>query len=237
MITQAMILAAGRGRRMQPLTLHTPKPLLTVAGKPLIVWHIEMLRQAGVQRIVVNVGYLADKMMAFFAQHDFGLPIVLSVENEPFLETAGGIKKALSQGLLDDTPFVLVNGDVWCDLNRKQLCQHRLGGALGHLYLVDNPDYHAKGDFCLSQDGYVMDSGAGLQSLTFAGLSVLSPKLVAQVVAGQSAALAPFLYQAAQESQLTGEQLPSCVQWVDVGTPERLQALDNRLHQSLGGSD
>lgn len=229
MITQAMILAAGKGVRMQPLTLTTPKPLIAVAGKPLIVWHIEALKQAGIERIVINAGYLADKLVQFFEMHDFGVQIMLSLELGEPLETAGGIKQALSQGLLSDEPFVLVNGDVWCDVDRRVLTQRSLGDKLGHLWLVDNPKHNPMGDFELLQ-GVVRDKTGAKSVLTFSGLSLLSPKLLADVAAGQVVPLAPYLRQAMISEQITGEKLPCATHWVDVGTIERLAALEQYLH-------
>lgn len=235
MIKQAMILAAGKGTRMQPLTLTTPKPLVCVANKPLIVWHIEALRQAGIQRIVINAGYLADKMTAFFHHHDFGVQIKLSVEKGEPLETAGGIKKALTDGLLNDEPFVLVNGDVWSDVDRRILCQKSLGEQLGHLYLVDNPEHNKAGDFVLSQ-GYVADKTTKprQQTFTFSGLSLLSPRLVDEVAMGQVAPLAPFLRQAMACQKITGDKLPEGTHWVDVGTIERLNELEQYLMKKIG---
>lgn len=226
MIRQAMILAAGEGRRMRPLTLTTPKPLLEVGGKPLIVWHIEKLINAGVERIVINARYLSEKLIEYFAMHDFGVDIYLSLENEfdTPIETAGGIKVALDRGLLKDEPFILINGDVWTDLDFACLADVVLGERLGHLYLVDNPSHNPKGDFGLLDNGMI--DGLG-EPLTFAGLSVLSPNLVADTPIGTKAPLAPVLREAILQGRLSGEKLLGG--WVDVGTPERLGELNASL--------
>ncbi len=229
MITQAMILAAGRGERMRPLTLTTPKPLLAVGGKPLIVWHIERLRRAGIERIVINAGYLANKLSDFFAIHDFGVQIVLSLENPP-LETAGGIKQALTNKLLAPAPFILINGDIWCDYPLENLTNITLQDHLGYLLLTDNPDHNPTGDFVLTTDGsgrVVPKSTKPLPSLTFAGVSVLDPALFAGVPCGQIAPLAPLLQQAMHAQKIIGSRLDGY--WIDVGTVERLQIINAYL--------
>lgn len=222
-IKQAMILAAGEGTRMRPLTLTTPKPLLEVGGKPLIVWHIDKLIQTGVTDIVINARYLADKLVTFFETHKFDANIRLSLEthfDEP-IETAGGIAFALEQQLLDHKPFVLVNGDVWTDFDLTNLTKVVLEQSLGHLCLIDNPMHNPAGDFGLLADGVLGEEG---ERLTFSGLSVLSPKLLDGVTVGKKAPLAPILRTAIANGRLTGEKLTAT--WVDVGTPERLHELD-----------
>ncbi len=230
-IKTAMILAAGLGTRMRPLTLDTPKPLLCVADKPLIVWHLEALKRAGIEDVVINCAWLADKLMhALGDGSQFGLTIHWSVEPEA-LETAGGIINALS--LLGDSPFLLVNGDVWTRFDYKHLSEHELGADLAHLVLVDNPPQHPQGDFILA-DGRVYSPAANSQTLqephaeqlTFAGLSVLSPKLFANLEQG-SRPLAPLLKQATQQSLVSGCKLKDA--WVDVGTPQRLADLDGQI--------
>lgn len=226
MIKQAMILCAGEGTRMRPLTLTTPKPLLMVKNKELVVWHIEKLISVGVTDIVINARYLSDKLTEFFHEHTFDANIKLSLENhfdEP-IETAGGIAFALEQGLLANEPFVLVNGDVWTDVDFARLAGVALGESLGHLCLIDNPPHNPNGDFGLLENGTLGEQG---QRLTFAGLSVLSPTLFERTRIGIKAPLAPILRTAIASGQLTGEKLQD--KWVDVGTPERLHELNEFL--------
>lgn len=225
MITQAMILAAGKGTRMRPLTLTTPKPLVPVADKPLIVWHIERLKRAGVQDIVINVGYLGDVLIDALAQMDLGVRLHISDESkldEP-LETAGGIKNALAKGLLKDEPFLLVNGDVWTQYDFAQLMRHDLGDKLAHLVMTKNPEHNTAGDFGLVS-GDITLKREGQATYTFAGLSVLSPCIVQDVQVGQVAALAPYLKHAIEEQRVSGELMNQM--WVDVGTLERLAYVD-----------
>ncbi|MFO7705439.1 MAG: nucleotidyltransferase family protein [Halopseudomonas sp.] len=211
---KAMILAAGKGERMRPLTLHTPKPLLPVAGKPLLQWHIEALRRAGLTDLVINHAWLGEQLEAHFADGAaLQMRIQWSAEGAP-LETGGGIFKALR--LLGDQPFVLVNGDVWTSFEFAGL---RLpAGKLAHLVLVDNPSFKAQGDFVLLGDQVHNPSG-DTPALTYAGLAVLHP----QLFEGQQAAafaLAPLLRRAAEAGLVSGEYYAG--PWIDVGTPERL---------------
>ena len=231
MITQAMILAAGKGTRMRPLTLTTPKPLVPVAGKPLIVWHIERLRASGITDIAINVGYLGEVIIDALSQMSLGVNLHISNESvlpEP-LETAGGIKYALANGYLRDEPFILVNGDVWTEYDFKGLTDVALGDRLGHLVLTVNPDHNPEGDFALDGDKANLESES-LPNHTFAGLSVLSPKLVESVTAGEIAPLAPFLKNAMLEGRITGELMQD--KWVDVGTMERLAQVNEYVHQN-----
>ncbi|NYS60207.1 N-acetylmuramate alpha-1-phosphate uridylyltransferase MurU [Vreelandella salicampi] len=218
---KAMILAAGLGKRMRPLTDTCPKPLLTVAGKPLIVHHLERLKRAGFVDIVINVSYRGEQIMQALGDGQaFGLRLHFSREETP-LETGGGIRKALP--LLGEAPFLLVNGDVWCETLPSQLALE--DGDLAHLMLVDNPEHHPKGDFTLS-GGRVL----GEPKLTFSGLSVIAPALVAEHAPG-AFALAPLLKAAITEGRVSGERFRG--QWVDVGTPERLKALDRALRDNV----
>lgn len=211
---KAMILAAGKGERMRPLTLHTPKPLLLVADKPLIQWHIEALRQAGLTELVINHAWLGEQLEAYFADGaNLDVAIQWSAEGEP-LETGGGIFKALP--LLGSDPFVLVNGDVWAPFEFAGL---RLpAGKLAHLVLVDNPSFKAQGDFALTH-GEVHNPSSNAPALTYSGLAVLHPRLFAEQQGG-AFALAPLLRQAADAGLVSGEYFAG--PWVDVGTPERL---------------
>lgn len=218
---KAMILAAGLGKRMRPLTDTCPKPLLPVAGKPLIAHHLERLRQAGIEDVVINVSYRAEQIIAALGDGAaYHMRIHWSHETTP-LETGGGIQQALP--LLGDTPFLLVNGDVWCDyLPTRTSFQ---GDDLAHLVLVDNPDHHANGDFALNQDRVVNQDS---ERLTFSGISLIHPALVAGEPPG-AFALAPLLRQAIATKRVSGEHVPH--HWVDVGTPARLDELEQHLQQ------
>lgn len=221
---KAMILAAGLGNRMRPLTDHCPKPLLPVAGKPLIVHHLERLRAAGIHEVVINVSYRAEQIIAALGDGDaFGLRIDWSQETTP-LETGGGIQQALP--LLGEAPFLLINGDVWCEaLPNAQALQ---GVDLAHLMLVNNPTHHPDGDFGL-RAGRVRPSSA--TRLTFAGISVIHPALLAGQPPG-AFALAPLLRRAIDDQRVSGEHYVG--HWVDVGTPERLAELESQLHRKRG---
>lgn len=224
-ITQAMILAAGKGTRMRPLTLTTPKPLVTVAHQPLILWHIERLRVAGITDIAINVGHLGNVIINTLQQMNLGVNLHISNESvlgEP-LETAGGIKYALANGHLQDEPFILVNGDVWTEYEFHRLINLNLGDDLGHLLLTINPDHHPHGDFSLMGDRIRPPSDTR-PNHTFTGISVLSPKLVATLTAGKTAPLAPYLNNALQKGHLRGELIQDT--WIDVGTMERLAQAD-----------
>ncbi|WP_312157114.1 N-acetylmuramate alpha-1-phosphate uridylyltransferase MurU [Acinetobacter variabilis] len=224
---KAMILAAGLGNRMRPLTLHTPKPLLEVGGKPLIVWHIEKLAAMGVNEIVINTAWLGEKLaQALGDGSQFDVKILWSHEGEG-LETAGGIINALP--LLGDEPFILVNGDVWTTMNFAPLLNVELGENLAHLVLVQNPEQHPNGDFTLA-DGkaYTFDQQISGENLTFSGVSVIHPKMFADLEAGKRP-LAPLLKAAMLENKIAASKLTGI--WVDVGTPERLNALDLMIRE------
>lgn len=224
---KAMILAAGLGNRMRPLTLHTPKPLLEVGGKPLIVWHIEKLAAIGVSEIVINTAWLGEKLaQALGGGSQFGIKILWSHEGEG-LETAGGIINALP--LLGDEPFILVNGDVWTTMDFAPLLNVELGENLAHLVLVQNPEQHPNGDFTLA-DGkaYTFDQQISGENLTFSGVSVIHPKMFAGLEAGKRP-LAPLLKAAMLENKIAASKLTGI--WVDVGTPERLNALDLMIRE------
>lgn len=222
---KAMVLAAGRGERMRPLTDHLPKPLLSVGGKPLIVWHLERLAAAGFEDVVINHAHLGDKLVAALGDGTaFGLHIQWSPEPQGALETAGGIAQALP--LLGNAPFLVINGDVYCDWPPVQARNHVLGEDLAHLLLVPNPAHHPAGDFCLA--GARVDEGtAEGDKLTFAGIGIYRPELFAALECGQTAKLAPLLREAMQNGRVSGEC--HLGRWEDVGTPERLAALDVEL--------
>jgi len=224
---KAMILAAGRGERMRPLTDTCPKPLLVAGGKPLIVWHIERLAAAGITELVINHAYLGQMIEAALGDGAaFGVRIAYSPEGKA-LETAGGIARALP--LLGDAPFLVVNGDVFCDADLTALCRAaqslRADGLLAHLILVANPAHHPGGDFGLHPDGLIRDAGG--ERLTFAGLGAYHPALFAGLSPDEPAKLAPLLRAAMADGHVTGTRLDG--HWVDVGTPERLAELDERL--------
>ena len=234
---KAMILAAGRGQRMRPLTDHTPKPLLEVGGKPLIVWHIERLVEAGHADIVVNCAWLGERLRDALGDGSrYGARLHWSPE-EPALETAGGIARALP--LLGPEPFLVVNGDIWCDWDFSQA--HRIAGslserpALAWLLLVANPPQHPRGDFILMDDGRVhapaQPANTALadpaHTLTFAGIGVYDPSLFDAVPADLPSPLAPLLRGAMERNSVIGTAHSG--QWMDIGTPERLQHLDTLL--------
>lgn len=217
-----MILAAGRGERMRPLTDTCPKPLLEVAGRPLIEYTLARLARAGYGQVVINIAHLGDQIQARLGEHYQGLSIAYSPEPPGALETAGGIRRALP--LLGKDPFLVINGDVWCD-HPLTPPTHLAGsteatGPLAHLVLVGNPAHHAEGDFGLT-DGYVCEA-AGARH-TFAGIGWYAPALFRDLAPGPRA-LAPVLRQAIRDGRVTGVYHAGV--WQDIGTPERLAALD-----------
>lgn len=232
-ITQAMILAAGKGTRLRPLTLETPKPLVEVDGQPLIVWHIKALKAAGITDITINASWLADKLMDVLGDgSQFGVTLHWSPEEGEPLETAGGIFQALQTGKLRDAPFILVNSDVWTTYDFSQLTSYELSAdQRAHLLLIDNPEHNDSGDFAI-HNGLASEQAIGDgDKYTFAGISVISPRLVDGLVSGQTAALAPLLKQAMIKFQVTAEVITD--NWIDVGTPERLEQV-NRFIQNKG---
>ncbi|MGY1512109.1 N-acetylmuramate alpha-1-phosphate uridylyltransferase MurU [Aeromonas hydrophila] len=216
---KAMILAAGRGERMRPLTDSLPKPLLAVGGKPLIVHHIEKLKDAGVTNLVINHAWLGHKLVAVLGDGSaLGVYIHWSAE-ESALETAGGIIQALP--LLGDEPFLVINGDTWLDLDYRTLVSQPLGTDLAHLWLVPNPPQHPAGDFAL-QAGKVVDTPA----LTFSGVGLYDPAAFAGLTPG-ARKLAPLLRDWMAQGRVGGSLLAG--EWRDIGTVARLQALDDQL--------
>jgi N-acetyl-alpha-D-muramate 1-phosphate uridylyltransferase len=216
---KAMILAAGRGERMRPLTDTTPKPLLPVAGRPLIAHHLEALHAAGVREVVINLSWLGEQIAEQLGDGArYGLRLHYSHEGEPALETGGGIFKALP--LLGPEPFLVVNGDVWTDYPFERLLQAPRGVA--HLVLVPNPTHHPEGDFALAGERLVLDG----ERLTFSGIGVYRPELFEGCAPG-AFALAPLLRKAAAAGQVSGEAFAG--RWYDIGTPARLQTLEALL--------
>ncbi|HEB56923.1 MAG TPA: nucleotidyltransferase family protein [Gammaproteobacteria bacterium] len=224
---KAMILAAGRGERMRPLTDTTPKPLLEVGGKPLIVWHLEALALAGIEDIVINHAWLGEQIEATLGDGSaYGVRIFYSPEQPEALETAGGIIQALP--LLGRDPFLVINGDIWCDYPLINLVSHILRPAIqAHLLMVDNPAQHPEGDFVLYQDLLGVE---GKTRLTFSGIGVYSPALFAGLAEGKRP-LAPLLRAAMMEKHVSGEYYSG--QWFDLGSPDRLQQLDARLGKRI----
>jgi len=221
-----MILAAGRGERMRPLTDRTPKPLLPVAGKPLIVWHLERLARAGFRDIVINYAHLGDQIEALLDDGSaWGVSIRYSEEPPGALETAGGIANALP--LLGNAPFLVVNGDIYCEWDFGRAHDALASEDLAHLVLVPNPAHHPGGDFALDADRVAAD---GATRVTFAGIGIYRPQLFASVERGKPAKLAPLLRTAMSEHLVAGESFAG--RWVDVGTPERLAWLDDLLLRS-----
>lgn len=218
---KAMILAAGKGERLRPLTLHTPKPLVRAAGVPLIEYHIRALAAAGFRELVINHAWLGQQIEDYLDDGaQFGVSIRYSPEGEP-LETGGGIFRALP--LLGDEPFLVVNGDIYCDYPFARL--QRLHDSLAHLVLVDNPAHHQGGDFSLQQ-GQVSESADAGKRLTYSGIAVLSPALFAECQPG-AFKLAPLLRQAMADNRVSGERFDG--HWIDVGTHERLAEVEQLI--------
>lgn len=220
-----MILAAGRGERMRPLTDHAPKPLLPVAGQPLIAHHLQALRAAGIVDLVINTGHLGERLPAALGDgRDWGVRISYSPEPPDALETGGGIFQALP--LLGAGPFLVVNGDVWTDYPFIRL--PKVPARLAHLVLVANPPHHPQGDFSLEGETGSKVGESGARRLTFSGISVLRPELFAGCTPGRFP-LGPLLRQAIADGAVTGEHYAGA--WWDIGTPQRLTELDRELQK------
>lgn len=220
---KALIFAAGRGERMRPLTEHTPKPLLDVGGKPLIVWHIEKLATCGVAEILINTSWLAEQFPDRLGDgRRFGLRLSYSYEGPEPLETGGGIRHALP--LLGDQPFIVVNGDIWTDYDFARLPAEPPG--LAHVLLVPLPEYRAPGAFERAVAPLLPDAAG--RHHTLAGISVVRPELLAGHPPGRFS-ITPLLTAAAEHGQLSVARLDAA--WEDVGTPQRLRALDARLRK------
>jgi MurNAc alpha-1-phosphate uridylyltransferase len=219
---KAMILAAGRGVRMRPLTDTTPKSLLAAGGKPLIVWQLEKLARAGFTEVVINHAHLGHMIEAALGDGSrFGLTIRYSPEREA-LETAGGI--ALALPLLGAEPFLVINADIYTEYDLSALASVDLRDGLAHLLLVDNPPQHPHGDFAL-EGGRVRETGKLL--LTFSGIGVYAPRLFGGIPLGAKVSLAPLLRKAMAADRVSGEHYRG--RWHDIGTAERLAALDAEL--------
>jgi MurNAc alpha-1-phosphate uridylyltransferase len=223
---KAMLLAAGRGERMRPLTDTCPKPLLLVAGKPLIVWHLERSARAGIVDVVINLSWLGEMIAAALGDGtQFGLRIQYSREPWPALETGGGLLQALP--MLGEGPFLLVNGDVYTDVDFAAL--RIAANDLAQLVLVPNPEHNQKGDFWLAPDGRI--AAQGDLRLTYSGVALLRPELFAGAQPGRFPLL-PWLLRALDAGRLGGQQHAG--EWLDIGTPERLAQLDAKLQRMRG---
>lgn len=222
---KAMILAAGLGKRMRPLTNTLPKPLLEVRGAPLIAHHLQALADAGVREVVINLAYRGEQIRDYVGNGThWGLRVAYSTEPEP-LETGGAILKA--EPLLGSEPFLLVNADVFTDLDYAPLTQHELGNSLAHLVMVPNPDFKDRGDFALDGAGRITALPEGQAGVTFAGVSVIDPALVMGYPEKRPRfALVEALRWAMAQDRLTGRLHNGL--WSDVGTPERLERLNDR---------
>ncbi|HTV79632.1 MAG TPA: nucleotidyltransferase family protein [Steroidobacteraceae bacterium] len=224
-----MLLAAGRGERMRPLTDHTPKPLLRVGGQPLICWHLAALARAGIREVIINLSWLGAQIREALGDgREFGTRIRYSEEGSPPLETGGGIFKALP--LLGPAPFLVVNGDTFTDVDLA-LLQLSAAAADARLVMVPNPPQHPQGDFVLHGD--VLRERDGTQpALTYSGIGVFSPELFAGCTGGQFPLL-PLLKRAIAAGRLQGQRHDGL--WLDIGTPERLAALNRTLAQAAPG--
>lgn len=217
---KAMILAAGQGTRLQPLTLSTPKPLVEVAGKPLIEYHLEKLEAAGFSEVVVNVSWLAEKIEDYLTRHYSGnLKVIISQEVEA-LETGGGVFSMLSTLSNDNSPFLVINADVLTDFDFS-LIPKKID-ALAHLYLIDNPLHNEGGDFKLLENGSLGLKQSPVEGtlLTFSGVSILTPQLFAGCCAGKFS-LGDLFRRYIASGDITGQRFSG--NWFDVGTLERLE--------------
>lgn len=225
---KAMILAAGLGQRMRPLTDSLPKPMLVAGGKPLLQYHLEALAAVGVCEVIINLAYLGDKIRAFVGDGAaFGLHVHYSEEPEP-LETAGALLHALPQ--LGTSPFILINGDVWTDYPLANLAGYNLqNDEDAHLILVPNPEFHLAGDFSPNQQGRV-ENNPDLPKFTFAGISLIHPRLISTYPEQRPKfPLGEILRFGISHQRISAQVYAGG--WSDVGTPERLEALDNCLKQ------
>jgi len=223
---KAMILAAGKGERMRPLTDQIPKPLLEVAGKPLIVWHLEKLAKAHFEEVIINHAYLGKMIEDYVGDGSrWSLKITYSREGSP-LETAGGIKKALP--LIGDQPFLVVNADIYTDFNYANIKNRNLNDFQGHLVMVKNPKEHPDGDFVLKNNQIELD---GKEKLTFSGIAIYQPKIFEDINIESVAKLAPILKKLIDAKCISGEAYQGL--WFDIGTPERLNEVNVFLKEEL----
>lgn len=225
-----MILAAGRGERMRPLTDHTPKPLLAAGGKPLIVWHLERLAQAGMREVVINHAHLGRQIEAALGDGAaWGVTIRYSAEPEGALETAGGVAHALP--LLGAAPFFLISADIYVEADYRALAAAAgalQDGATAFMWMVNNPSWHEDGDFALDGDHLALD---GAPRLTYANFGVFSPAFFAGVEPGTRLPMSPLFRRAIGQRQVRGARFDGL--WDNVGTPSQLHALDDALRQRV----
>lgn len=223
---KAMILAAGRGERMRPLTDRIPKPLLEVAGKPLIIWHLEKLAKANFKNVIINHAYLGEMIEAYIGDGSrWNLKITYSREGSP-LETAGGIKKALP--LIGDQPFLVVNADIFTDFNYATIKNRNLNDFKGHLIMVKNPKQHPEGDFVLKDNQIKLE---GKERLTFSGIAIYQPEIFEGISIKPVAKLEPILEKLITSKYISGEVHEGL--WFDIGTPERLNEINLLLKEKL----
>ena len=226
---KAMILAAGLGSRLQPLTKTVPKPMLLVCGKPLLQWHIERLVRAGVREVVVNTSWLGEQIQDYFGTGvDFGITITWSSEAEP-LETGGGIFKALQ--FLGDDPFILMSADIWTDFPLESFLKKNIDSPLSaHLVLVKNPEHNNGGDFSL--ENYIV--GYGQERYTYSGISIVSSQLFNSLkITSDVFPLREVLKPAISSGRVSGEIYTG--DWCDVGTIGRYNNLNKRLLETING--
>ncbi len=232
MIKRAMILAAGEGRRMRPLTLHTPKPLLRVGERSLIEWQLQKLAAAGIEEVVINVAYLAQQVIAHLGDEAYGLRLRYSREPEP-LETGGALNRALP--FLAGSPFLLINGDIWTDFPIQSLLQASYAELGAHLVMIPNPAHHPRGDFLLNEQTieHICSAPPAAKAeqgivCTFSGISVFKPETVENYPRRREKfALREVLDWLIDRRALSGELYSG--EWMDIGTPERLQCLTQKL--------
>ena len=233
--THALVFAAGKGERMRPLTETTPKPLLVAGGKPLIVWHLEKLAALGVREVVINTSWLADRFAPSLGDGTaWGLRLHYAFEGPEPLETGGGMLNALP--LLGEAPFLAIAADVWTDVDFAALPREPEG--LAHLVMVPNPEHHGRGDFALDDDGRLHLATAGAEALTFSGIGLYRRTFLEgwRAIVGNAPGadespprfkLRPLFDAAIAHGAITGQRHDGG--WTDVGTPERLAALDAAL--------
>ncbi|WP_199610829.1 N-acetylmuramate alpha-1-phosphate uridylyltransferase MurU [Flocculibacter collagenilyticus] len=219
---KAMILAAGRGERLRPLTDYCPKPLVEAGGQSLIEYHLERLAAAGIKEIIINISWLGDIIQNYLGNgKQFGVKIRYSNEGEHALETAGGIANALS--LLGNEPFIVINSDIWTDFDFASLVNKVKVDAnttMAHLVMVNNPEHNPNGDFSIDDDRLTL---LGSSPLTFSGIGVYHPALFKNLSANK-AALGPLLKTWAEQNKISAEKYSG--HWYDIGTPARLNALE-----------
>ena len=221
-----LLLAAGRGERMRPLTDHTPKPLLEAGGQPLICWHLMRLAEAGFRQVVINLAHLGEQIVqAVGSGERWGLRVFYSRESAA-LETAGAVVYA--RDLLGPKPFLMVSADVYTEFDFTDLASHTLApGILARLVMVQNPAHHPAGDFCVDADGLLRKPTATAHALTYAGIGLFSIEMFEGIAAGSKLPLRPLLNAAVDARHIQGEIF--CGRWHDVGTPERLALLRSAL--------